>query len=282
MGLAGVLAGLLAMMLGGCDSLFYQPSRAMTATPENIHLAYSDLWLESPGQPKLHGWLLPAKGPRKGWVVVFHGNAANISNHMYGVHWLPGEGYSVMVWDYRGYGRSAGEPDREGLVNDGERALAKARELAGNEPLFVYGQSLGGAVALATLGKTGITGLNGLILESTFGSYRAMAREKMSELWPLWPIQYPLSWLLISEEWNGEDPLPKLAALPLLVAHQVDDPVVSFDNGKRLFDSFPGADKTFLPLDEDGHISVFAPKYSPYRKPLLDWMDKRRQRTPAP
>ena len=79
--------------------------------------------LAAPDGTKLHAWFLPAGGTARGTVLHLHGNAANVSNHLPLVAWMPARGYNVLMLDYRGFGKSEGRPTLDGIVED---ALAAA------------------------------------------------------------------------------------------------------------------------------------------------------------
>ena len=149
---------------------------------------------------ELTGLWFPAKSiAPKGVIIHFHGNGENMTSHFLFVYWLALEGYDVFTFDYRGYGASAGDKSLSGAVEDGAAALRCARSRAGGakERLIVVGQSLGGALALAALEREGGEGVRGLILDSTFASYREVAQDKLRQWWLTWPLQWPLSRLLI-------------------------------------------------------------------------------------
>ena len=107
---------LAAPLLGGCDSFFFQPDSFLYTTPDQYNLTYEEVGFRSPQGNRVTGWFLPAHEPVRGTVIHFHGNAANITNHIYAVRWLPPLGYSVLLFDYRGYGVSEGSPSREGAI----------------------------------------------------------------------------------------------------------------------------------------------------------------------
>ena len=105
---------LVTLQLGACTSLLFYPQRELVLTPDRVGLAYRDVWFKAADGTRLHGWFLPAgmnvvRGEAC-TVLFLHGNAENISTHIGNVAWLPGKGYNVFLFDYRGYGRSAGEP----------------------------------------------------------------------------------------------------------------------------------------------------------------------------
>jgi len=166
----------LALTLVGCESLFFYPQRVLRPNPYLSKVTHTEVELTTPDGLRLHGWrLLPPSGAPRGTILFFHGNAENISTHVNSVLWLCLAGYQVVLFDYRGYGRSEGVPTLAGVHRDGEAALAWIRHLDGVDParLVVYGQSIGGAVATyAVARQTGEPRVRALIVESCFASYR--------------------------------------------------------------------------------------------------------------
>lgn len=122
---AAIYAILLGLPLGcGLDRLFYHPDSTIYYTPAQLNLRHEDVRFVARDGVRLHGWWLPALTPRPlGTIVHFHGNAANISNHILAAYWLPAAGYHVFMFDYRGYGQSEGSPTRRGTIADGHAAL---------------------------------------------------------------------------------------------------------------------------------------------------------------
>jgi uncharacterized protein len=281
--LALALTLALAAALAGCNSLFFQPNRFAYVFPEQFGLTREDVSFASADGTQLSGWFLPAQGRSRGTVVFFHGNAANISNHLLAVRWLPRAGYAVLLFDYRGYGNSQGAPSRAGLVQDGVAAIRYARSRADVDPrrLVVFGQSLGGAVAISALARAGTDGVGALVIEAGFGSYREEARRLMNEHWYLWPLQYPVAYLFISDELRPFDDLPALAAVPLLVIHSREDSTVPFANGEELIAAFPGPDKTFWEETHGSHIATFIADNSPWRARLVAYLDGKLGPLPA-
>src|SRR5690606_22141072 len=102
---------------------------------------------------QLFGWYFKnRKGVSpKATVVFFHGNAENLSSHYLSLAWLVDYPYDFFIFDYQGYGRSHGDPSPQKTVEDGIAALELMNERAPGRPLIVFGQSLGGAIALRTV-----------------------------------------------------------------------------------------------------------------------------------
>ncbi len=144
------------------------------APPEQYGLRLEEVWITTDDGVRLNAWFVPNHSSRKA-LVWFHGNAENIGYGLDQLKALARLGTNVLAVDYRGYGKSEGSPDEAGVYRDAEAAyryLAENRRFESRN-IFVYGHSLGGAVAvdLAARRECG-----GLIVESSFSSGRAMAR----------------------------------------------------------------------------------------------------------
>lgn len=267
----------LAAALAGCNSLFFQPNRVAYFFPPQFGLRSQDVFFKSRDGTQLTGWFLPAQGQTRGTIVYFHGNGANITNHLLQVRWLPPAGYSVLLWDYRGYGVSSGEPSREGLIEDGVAAIDYVRTRSDVDPqrLVVLGQSLGGAVAISALARAGTKGVRALVVEGGFGSYRDEVRTFMNAHWFTWPFQYPVAWLFFSDDHRPYDALPKLASVPFLVITSTGDQTVPLVNGKRLFHAFPGPDKTLWVVKGMPHVTAFVSDDSPWRARLVHYLQSK-------
>lgn len=264
------------MLLTGCTNVFLQPDRVLRYLPERTQGRWEDVHFKSADGTQLLGlWFSSHQTPSKGVIVHFHGNGENMTSHYLFVYWMAAEGYDVFTFDYSGYGGSAGGKSLSGAIEDGVAALRAARGRAGGsrERLIVVGQSLGGAIALAALDRDGGEGVRGVVLDSTFASYRRIARLKLAGFWLTWPFQYPLSALLISDRWAPERLIARRKPVPLLMLHAVGDPVVPYSEGRRLFELAPGP-KEFWKLDGKGHTEALYLRASQYRPPLLAWLDR--------
>lgn len=225
---------------------------------------------------ELTGLWFPAQGGlSKGVVVHFHGNGENMTSHFLYVYWLALEGYDVFAFDYRGYGASGGEKSLKGAVEDGAAAIAAARKRAGGaaDRLVIVGQSLGGALALASLEKDGGAGVKAVVLDSTFASYREVAQEKLSHLWLTWPLQWPLSRGLISDKYAPIRLIKRRKPVPLLILHSPGDPIVPYAQGRKLYEAAE-APKEFWKIEGSGHTEALFARGAQYRHPLLEWLDR--------
>lgn len=263
----------MALVLSGCNHLFYFPSSEIVLTPERLQLDYQPVEIASTDRVRLSAWWMkpPPSAKLRRVVLHLHGNAENMSTHFLFVAWLVAEGYDVITFDYRGYGQSSKTPPTQsGLVDDTCAALAWIRQNKSLKdlPLFVIGQSLGGAVAAASLYRCPPKQLRGSVFDSTFSSYRRMARAKIAQTWIFWPLQWPLS-LLVSDH---EDLLHAVSKVPgpYLFFHSSGDPVVPAWLGRELFDAAPDP-KEWITLEDQSHIRAFAEPESPGRAKILEF-----------
>ena len=270
------MLGLLlpVLFLSGCNWMFYQPDQYFYFDPAQFDLWHEEVTFDSLDGTQLSGWFLPAKGKQaRGTVVLFHGNGANISNHVAGIRWLPHQGFSVFLFDYRGYGISKGQPSRRGLVEDGAAAInyVRGRKDVDKTKLLIYGQSLGGALAFNSLALAGTEGVRALVVEGAFASYKEVVRLIMSNTWFLWTFQYPVAYLGFSDGDHPLEVMDQLSQVPLLVIHGEMDNTVPLEAGKQLFEAFPGTDKEFWPIPHAAHQDIFSARGSPWRGKLMQY-----------
>ena len=143
-----------------------------------MDLAYEQLTLDTEDGVRIDGWFVPASsgGPT---VLFFHGNAGNISHRLESIQIFHELGLNVLIFDYRGYGRSTGKPSEQGLYRDADAAwfyLTNIRGIDAKE-IVLFGRSMGGAVATRLAAKTQPAAV---IVESTFTSVPDMGRQALS------------------------------------------------------------------------------------------------------
>ncbi len=172
---------------------------------------------------KLNGYYVNNKSEKT--ILFFHGNAANISFLEERILVAKDLGYNIFVFDYRGYGKSEGAITKESdTYTDGEAAYEYVLWRAGwnSRNILLWGQSLGGAIAIHTAeGKE----LAGLIVESSFFSMDAMAQ-----------YQYPYipTRLLLQYHFRSDEALQQVKT-KTLIFHSRTDEVIPFTNGEQLF-----------------------------------------------
>ncbi|MCB1169124.1 MAG: alpha/beta fold hydrolase [Leptospiraceae bacterium] len=255
--LLGILLLCLATMItGGCSSVYYYPESRQFYDPAALSYEYESGFLEVEDGEKIHYWYFPSEvRPARAVVLHFHGNAQNISSHFLMSAWLVRFGYDVMIFDYRGYGESDGEPSPENTYRDALAALGEARARANKKsiPIIVFAQSLGGAVALrAIVDSPARRDVALFVADSTFPSYRGIVELKARNIL-FFPLSTVISWFF-SNNRSPEDVLADIAPIPVLVMHSKQDPIVEYENGVQLYDGLMPPRK-FLEIPTGGHLA---------------------------
>ena len=134
-----------------------------------------DIDFQSKDGKKLHAWFV-ASPQARATLLWFHGNAGNLSHRLSNIQGLLSLNLNIFIFDYRGYGKSEGEPDEEGIYIDSLAAYDRILKIesVSVESLFLFGRSLGGICAVQTALHNPA---RGLILESVFTSASDMSRK---------------------------------------------------------------------------------------------------------
>jgi uncharacterized protein len=210
------------------NSLLFFPARKMLATPAQAELVFDDLAIATDDGARLHGWWVPAcAGSVPAHLLFCHGNAGNVGDRVMHVALLSAAGLDVLLFDYRGYGRSAGRPSELGTYRDARaaRSALMARPDVDPDRVVYLGESLGGAVALELALEHPPAGL---VLVSTFTSVRDMARRHYPMLPPV----------LVPDAYPSLRRVRELRA-PLLVLHGDRDEIVPLLHAEALFEAAP-------------------------------------------
>ncbi|ABE43759.1 alpha/beta hydrolase [Polaromonas sp. JS666] len=240
-----VYAVLLAIVFVLQGNLLYFPDagRQILQTPKDVGLDYEQVWLTTEDGVRIEAWYVPAPAAR-GAVLLAHGNAGNISHRLDYALMFHRLGYSLLLLEYRGYGRSEGKPSEEGTYADARAAWRHLVAQRGFPPerIALVGESLGGAIVarLATAERPGA-----LVLASTFVSVPELA----AELYPWLPVRW-----LARYRYDALEALARVSS-PVLIAHSRQDDIVPFRHGERLFAAAKGP-KAFLEL-AGGHNEGF-------------------------
>ena len=178
-----------------------------------------DVFLTASDGVRIHAWYVTHPEARV-TLLVFHGNAGNLEDRRDWIEGLRRLPANVLTIDYRGYGRSEGSPEEQGVYRDARAAHAWLMRTKPGR-LVIYGESLGGAVAAQLASEVKC---NGLILQSTFTNAGDMA----GRIAPF----FPMRWIIRTRF----DTLSRVGQLdvPKLILHARDDEVIPFEMGERL------------------------------------------------
>lgn len=235
--------------------IIFPATREIYRTPADFGWEYEELLLDV-GNERTHGWFIPLENAR-GVILFSHGNAGNIADRLESIELLRRLGFSVMAYDYGGYGRSTGRVSEERCYADIRAVWRELTETRGVPPerIVLFGRSLGGAVT-ADLARE--VQPAAVVLESTFLSVPDMARE----IFPFLPARW-----IVSIRFANKDKVADIHA-PLLIVHSPDDRVIPYRHGKELF-ARSRAPKRFLEIRGD-HNEGFALSMDAY---LQGWED---------
>ena len=212
------------------------------------YLKFEDVTFSAADGTQLNGWYVPHENPRA--IVLFaHGNVGNVSHRADKLRRMHEMRLSVFAFDYRGYGRSKGEPTEAGLYRDGRaaRKWLADREQIPEEQIVLFGASLGGAVLIDLAAGDGA---RGLVLESTFDRLPDTAAHHF----PWIPVR-----LLMRNRFPSIDKIGQYQG-PLLQYHGELDNVVPYENGKRLF-AAANEPKQLISIADAKHGRRRAPAY---------------------
>ena len=255
---------LIAVLLcsTGCSTLFFYPSKRFLGTPDELGFVYEPRTIVTLDR-RLSGWYLPATDTYKGSVLFYHGNSSNISGHFGFIHWLPAQGYDVYLYDYQGYGHSSGTATINNAVSDVRLMFDDAlrhtyRTHTYQARFIIYGHSLGGSLFASTLTdlQNDLDLIDAVVIDSSFSNFRLIAREKMQLLLLTRALKHPLGLLFPDKP----DPATNLAVLketPLLIAHAMQDKVVTSNHAEILYASASTAYKAFYGLQDQRHNHGF-------------------------
>lgn len=237
------MLGIVVTWLSGCTarSLIFHPGAWPAGNWEPANLDFEDVWFESDDGVELHGWYVPAAQP-SGYLLYAHGNAGNLSDRAAIIRLLNHElGLSVFIFDYRGYGRSQGQPSVNGIKSDGKAAMNWLRNRAGLESsdIILLGSSLGGLLAVHLAAEEGA---RALILEGAFPSLARVARSRFPWL-PIGP--------LLRQDIDAGDLIRDYRG-PVFQSHAGQDTIIPLSLGRSLFEA-ANEPKEFMVLPGQNH-----------------------------
>ncbi len=243
------------------ENFIFFPEKEITATPDDFGLGFENVYFTAIDGVKLHGWFVPGESNIT-WLW-FHGNAGNISHRLSNLTILRDKlGVNVLIFDYRGYGRSEGEVSEEGTYLDAEAALAylRSRLDVGRGKVVFFGRSLGCAVAVDLASRHRPYAL---ILESPFTSISDMAKRTV----PMLPHD-----TLISTKFDSISKISGIS-VPLLVLHGDRDEVVPIELGQQLYEE-ANEPKEFYTIHGAGHNDAYVAGGEEYFSTLCQFLTK--------
>lgn len=243
------------------ELLLFQPSKYPKGNWEPDQLNFSDVWLTSQDWTRIHGWFCPTAKP-KAVVLYCHGNGGNLAGRAAMLQFMQEKmGVSVLIFDYRGYGRSDGKATVAGAIADAKAARTELAKLAkvNESDMVLMGRSLGGAIAIQLAADAPP---RGLIVENSFSSLREVASEHFPKL----------AWLVAKNKLDSAQAIAEVDC-PLLQSHGDIDRVISYASGRRLFEAAKNP-KRLITLTGLGHNDRPTREYYDAMADFLDALPK--------
>lgn len=268
-GISGLYFLLCLALIVGQSRLVFKPTKTIEKFPDEHQLDYLEVQLPVTSRDNLHGWWLLStqqnNGHNKNKALLFlHGNGHNIGKNLFHANRFVNLGFSVLLMDYRGYGLSDGGFPREGFVYEDAQAMYDyLLEEQGFSPdqIFVYGHSLGGAIAINLMQTNPAAGL---IVEGTFTSMSDMAA------YAGYSSFFPIDWLLHQRF----ESLQKILDIttPTLFIHGLEDPVIPDSMSQQLHDAAIAPKQLYL-VPEAGHSNVADTVGLAYNDTILNFVE---------
>ncbi len=244
---AGVYLALMLALYGMQNSMIYRPSLERME-PSAAGFDGQEIVLPTPDGERLIAWWRPALGD-KPVVLYFHGNGGGLRNRAKRYTLLSAQGMGILALSYRGYSGSTGTPSQTHNFLDAERAYSwLVRQGVPPERIALYGESLGTGVAIHLATKQDI---RALVLEAPYTSFAAIIRRRFP--YYLFPIE-----LLLRDPYRSDQRIGAVRA-PVLIMHGVNDRVVPYRLGERLYDQIrPDVHKVLKTFRDGNHQNLYS------------------------
>jgi fermentation-respiration switch protein FrsA (DUF1100 family) len=237
--------GIVGALFLGQRRLLYRPGNGRPVLGELGQLGVREVAVTTRDGLSLRSWFLPPAAGRP-VVLYFHGNGGHIGRRGERLRRFAGQGYGVLMLEYRGYGGNPGKPSEAGLYADAEAALAflERRSIAA-ERLVLWGESLGSAIALYLAAGRPVAAI---VLEAPFTSVAALAQ-----------LHYPFvpAAILVRDRFDCRSRIARIIS-PLLVLHGGSDRIVPIRFGHELFAAAPSPKESwFEPRARHENLAAF-------------------------
>jgi pimeloyl-ACP methyl ester carboxylesterase len=214
----------------------FKPKRIISKTPSAYQLPFEDVFIpvadENEANQRIHAWNIPAEYPTNRYLIYLHGSALNIVANIPHARRFRNLGFSVLLISYRGYGKSDGIfPNEDQVYADAQAAWTYLVDKKKVDPgrIFIYGHSLGGAVAIQLAIDN--PSAAGLIVEAAFTSIPEMARQ--ISRYRIFPIDF-----IVHQRFESHKKVDSLQ-LPVLYIHGTDDELVPYQMSLELYNRTP-------------------------------------------
>jgi uncharacterized protein len=241
-----------------CTTLYFQqqrlmffPSGKVDRDPSLYQLPYEEVNLPIAQTDQLNGWWIPSDQPNAPVLLYFHHNAVNIGANVSQALQFHRLGYSIFIFDYRGFGKSKGAfPTEPQLYEDAQTAwnyLTQTRKIPADR-IIIYGHSVGGAIATDLASKHPEAAA--LVVQSSFTRMRDMT--KRFGLYWIFPME-----LLLRQRFESEEKMKEIT-MPVLIITGTNDIQIPTAMGQRLHAAAKSSKKQLIIIpggSHDNHLS---------------------------
>ena len=249
------------------DRLIFNPTLTIDLTPEDYSLPYREVRIPVKnalgGYDEVHGWWIPGKG--QSVMLYLHGNGGNVGSNLPHAVRFQKLGFSVFIVDYRGYGQSSGAWPNERQVYEDAEAAWNYLLTQGVDPkrVFIYGHSLGGAIAIDLAAR--VRRAAGLILEGTFTSMYELV--SWGDKYWMFPVD-----VLLHQRFDSITKARSLE-LPVLIIHGTADRKIPFNMAEKLLQTIPAVNKRLVLIPDGGHSNSAKVGRPLYLQSVQDFVD---------
>jgi uncharacterized protein len=226
---------------------------------EQQRLGATDVWLKTDDGVRLHAWWVRREDARL--VTLFlHGNAGNVTHRSPHIREIVGAGSSILIPDFRGYGKSEGRPTERGLFADGEAAYQYLTRAGGYRPdqIVIHGESLGTAIAVDLAARHPCAGV---VLEASFTSASDVAATILPVLGPM-----------LVRSFNSARKIGRVRA-PMFFLHGDRDDIIPIRIGQALFAAAPQPKSLWI-VEGAGHNDILETAGPRYREHLASFYSR--------
>ncbi|BBM85398.1 alpha/beta hydrolase [Candidatus Uabimicrobium amorphum] len=212
----------------------------------------------------LHGWYFPGQADKE-FLLFLHGNAGNITTRKARAKLFQLMGYSVFLFDYRGYGKSTGSPSEKGIYKDVSAVFKYVQSNMKPKKLVLFGESIGAAFSIYLATKQPV---HALILEAPFMSIHDMSSVLFG---------FRLPKFLLSSKLPSIERIRNIS-YPTMVIHGTVDKVIPFSHGKKVYEASPASHKSFIRVEGAGHNGIYLTiGMTKFMKPIVEFLEKIKQ-----
>ncbi|PQJ61721.1 alpha/beta hydrolase [Photobacterium angustum] len=264
-----LLTLLLLPVISGCaNQAFFSPSNNDMPSKEVV-------WLDSLSGNKIaYRYYHPTNissipsPDLRGTVVHFHGNSGQMEQTQEKVAWLTDYGFSVITFDYSGFGHSTGTATDKDAYLDAISILNYINQY-NHQPLFVVATSTGSNIFLRAWADNPIE-IDGIILDSPFTSYVKEAQFVLSQS-PFGKLYDWFALVIMRDDYAAEQSLHRVPESHALLVHCEEDSVVPFEFGETLYQQLKG-NKEFMAFDDCRHARAMTGDHPHYQQNIAQWL----------